>query len=72
MLRREFLKSASMVLSGLLIVNQIPLLPAKAQETKNTVIKRNPYRFNGNAKAGCAYPPEIASMMEYGSMATPF
>jgi len=71
MLRRDFLKSSSLVFSGLLVISQIPQSfvceDAHAAESSYTPV----YRFNGHARSGCATPPELMPMLERGMVIIP-
>ena len=71
MLRRDFLKSSSLVFGGLLVISQIPqgLVNEETHPAQSSFIPV--YRFNGHARSGCATPPELMPMLECGMVIIP-
>ena len=66
MLRRNFLKTAGLTVSGVFIVGRIPI-HANIPDNKHIKTDRKRHlHFQGHARSGCATRPEIAAMFENG------
>jgi hypothetical protein len=66
MLRRDFIKSASIILGGTLFLDEFVFAidDEKARTVSNNQ-SRN-YHLHGHARSGCATRPEIAPFLEKG------
>jgi hypothetical protein len=67
MLRRNFLKTGAIFISGAVLLNRLP----QASLTDDNPIKRvintgRHYAFSGHARSGCATPPEFQAHLEHG------
>jgi hypothetical protein len=74
MLRRDFIRTGSVFLGGILVAGRFSFapranctLPAAPPGRKAGGI----YRLHGDARSGCATPPELASLLEKGITGMP-
>ncbi len=74
MLRRDFIRTGSVFLGGILVAGRFGFtrparhaMPAAPPGKKTGRI----YRLYGDARSGCATPPELASLLEKGITRVP-
>ncbi len=72
MLRRNFLKTALTLGSGVILADKLSWGDSWASQTS---LPRRPYRpplrYTGHARSGCATRPEVNNLMVSGFMALP-
>jgi hypothetical protein len=72
MLRRNFIKAATIALGGVLFINR---LPSGMDETPEDTTKLSgaprSYHFHGHPRSGCATRPELAAMLGKGFSVIP-
>lgn len=72
MLRRNFIKAASVVLGGILFINR---LPSGMDEAPEDAPKKSggpiSYHFHGHPRSGCSTRPELAAMLGKGFSVIP-
>jgi hypothetical protein len=69
MLRRDFIKTASITLGGLgglIALGHLPSFAAGTDDRKSRRKKRRAFHLHGDARSGCATPPELADLLEKG------
>lgn len=66
MLRRDFIKTGSLTLGGLLIIQNIPWGGLGPELPTTQRAKKRSFHLYGHARSGCASPPELAPFREYG------
>ncbi len=70
MLRREFIKSTSLTLGGILIAGHVALGRPEKENFNRTIARAKIYRLRGHARSGCATPPHYLETIEYGLSST--
>ena len=58
MLRREFIKVSSITLGGFIAVSHLPSLAIGKNSGKASKTRNRFYHLHGDARSGCATPPE--------------
>jgi hypothetical protein len=66
MLRRRFLKVSSITLGGLITLSHLPSLAFETNSGKTPEKHNRVYHLHGDARSGCASPPELAGLLENG------
>ncbi len=66
MLRRQFIKSTSIVVGGIVITGNIVFAEEKRLNLKPRKVTRRNLRLKGIGKNGCATPPDFQNMIETG------
>ena len=69
MLRRDFIKTASITLGGLgglIALGHLPSFATGQSSKKNRKIHPRVFHLHGDARSGCATPPELADLLEKG------
>ena len=66
MLRRDFIKSASLAIGGTLILNNLSFAENLLGPKTDSTPKPKAYHFHGHARSGCATRPELAPFLEKG------
>jgi len=76
MLRRKFIKSSSLTLGGIIALSSLPTFCFKSEAAPMTTSEKTGktqrmYHLHGDARSGCASPPELAAFYENGIMSVP-
>ncbi len=66
MLRREFIKTTSITLGGLIVFSNLPSFGANNYIEGRRKIRSRVYHLHGDAKSGCASPPELTDLLANG------
>jgi hypothetical protein len=66
MLRRRFIKISSVTLGGLITLAHLPSLAVDTNSGKTLKKRTRFYHLHGDARSGCASPPELAGFLENG------
>ncbi len=66
MLRRDFIKSGSILVGGVVLLRQIPLAEPAEYKSAQTPSRKPVLRHHGDRRCGCATPPDRQALMEWG------
>ncbi len=66
MLRRRFIKISSVTLGGLITLGHLPSLAFETNPGRTLKKRARVYHLHGDARSGCASPPELTGLLENG------
>lgn len=73
MLRRDFIKTAVLTGTGLILASELVLASSESpQDNKPMKLSKRTYQLHGHARSGCATPPELFGIIENGINCLPY